>query len=540
MITTPKWWQTGIIYQIYPRSFMDANGDGIGDLAGVLQRLDYLRWLGVDAIWFSPIFPSPMKDFGYDVADYVNIHPDFGTMADFDRLLEEAQSYGIKIILDLVPNHTSDQHAWFAEARSSTDNPKRDWYIWRDPNPDGSPPNNWQSAFGGSAWELDAASGQYYLHSFLKEQPDLNWRNPAVKAAIFDVIRFWLGKGVAGFRVDVIDLLYKDAAFRDNPIVDGVMQSRYSSYQPEVHDVIGEMRAVFDEFPNSVFIGETNYDADLATLAKHYGDNDQLMLPFNFQPISMTRGQVPSAEAFQAHINAYDSALGRDQQPNWVLGNHDMPRLASRVGPLARAFALLQMTLRGTPFIYYGEELGMEDVNIPAAQQQDPFGIRVPGQSRDPARTPMQWDSSANAGFSASGVKAWLPLAPDHAKRNVALGESDVHSMLTFYQRLFTLRRSLSALNQGLYYPIPNPPTGIIAYVRQYNDQRLVVAVNFTDEERDINVTGFQSGHVILSTRLDRDELADLNHLQLHPYEGVLIEIPAGTQAVARVEIQEL
>lgn len=547
-----KWWQSGVIYQIYPRSFKDSNGDGIGDLRGVMQKLDYLKWLGVDAIWFSPTFPSPMKDFGYDVSDYRGVHPDFGTMADFDALLEAANALGIKIILDLVPNHSSDQHAWFLESRASRDNPKRDWYIWKDPKPDGSEPNNWQAFFGGSAWEYDAHTGQYYLHSFLKEQPDLNWQNPEVKAAIFDVIRFWLAKGVAGFRVDVIDFTIKNWDFPDeppNPDYDPAVNIPrdqflhiYSAFQDGVHPLIKEMREVFEEFPDKVFIGEVNYGATLNELIRYYGENaDGLMLPFNFAPIEMTRyNRTPTAEQLRDYINRYDAATGSQRQPNWVFGNHDMPRVGSRVGlEKMRLYAMMQLTLRGTPFIYYGEELGMLDVPIPDDQLQDPFGINVPGQTRDPERTPMQWDASPNAGFSAADVKTWLPVASDYQTVNVATQQQDETSMLALYQQMLSLRRSLSALNQGLYYPINDTPEGILAYSRQYNDQRLLVVLNFTADAREVALKGYAQGHVILSTLLDRDEDTPLSPLKLRPYEGVIIEIPAGTQAIPRVVLDE-
>jgi alpha-glucosidase len=551
MTVNPKWWQTGVIYQIYPRSFMDSNNDGIGDLPGVMSKLDYLQWLGVDAIWFSPTFPSPMADFGYDVADYRDVHPDFGTLDDFDRLLAAAKERGIGIVLDLVPNHTSSQHEWFLESRSSRENPKRDWYIWKDPKPDGSPPNNWLSFFGGSAWEFDDTTGQYYLHNFLKEQPDLNWRNPEVKAAMFDAIRFWLKKGVAGFRVDVIDVMLKDEQFRDNPPDPNFNPATdpsqtqflhvYNGYQDEVHDLIREMRSVFEEFEDRVFIGEIGYGISIEKAVSYHGKNhDELLLPFNFEPVEMTRyGSVPTAEALQAYINAYDAAVGVDNQPNWVWGNHDMPRVASRVGERRRLFAMMQLTLRGTPFIYYGEELGMENVDIPPEKEQDPFGINIPGQGRDHCRTPMQWSAEPNAGFTAPDVEPWLPLAPDYETVNVERQRTDGHSMLTLYHKLLMLRRSMTALNHGLYYPIPNPPEGLIAYARQFNDQRLVIVLNFTDEKREVSIAGHRNGHVILSTALDRDEDADLTALALRPYEGVIVEIPAGTQSVPRVQIAE-
>ncbi|MGN6376577.1 MAG: alpha-amylase family glycosyl hydrolase, partial [Sphingomonas sp.] len=357
-----RWWQTGTIYQVYPRSFQDSDGDGVGDLQGIRRRLPYLRDLGVDAVWLSPIFPSPMADFGYDVADYTGIAPLFGTMGDFDQLLGEAHDHGLKLLLDLVPNHSSDRHPWFQESRSSRDNPKRDWYIWRDPAPDGGPPNNWRSFFGGSAWEWDEATGQYYLHLFLKEQPDLNWRNPAVAHAIHDAMRFWFAKGVDGFRIDVLWLLIKDAQFRDNPPnpdwqpgmpdIDRLLQL-HSADQPEMHDVVRGLRAVAEEFGDRLLIGEIYLPLD--KLMTYYGPAGQgVQLPFNFQLL-----RTPwQADAIRRAVADYEAALPQDGWPNWVLSNHDQPRLAARIGEdQARIAAMLLLTLRGTPTMYYGDEI---------------------------------------------------------------------------------------------------------------------------------------------------------------------------------------
>jgi alpha-glucosidase len=544
------WWQTGVIYQIYPRSFMDSNSDGIGDLNGITSRLDHLEWLGVDAIWLSPMYPSPWKDGGYDVADYTNVHPDFGTLDDFDRLIREADAHNIRVILDLVPNHTSDQHQWFIESRSSRDNPKADWYIWRDPKPDGSPPNNWTAFFADeSSWEYDETRGQYYLHSFLKEQPDLNWRNPEVRAAMYDSIRFWLDRGVGGFRVDVIDIMLKDAELRDdppNPDYDpevNIPRDRtlhiHSAYLDEVHEIIREMRQVIDEYEDRVFIGELTYEITLDKYVSYFGpNNDELMIPFNFKPLEMTLwGKTATAEQLQAYINRFEAALGPGRQGNWVFGNHDVPRLASRVGPQARAYAMLMLTLRGTPFIFQGEEIGMTNVDVPPEKMQDPFGINVPGMGRDICRTPVQWDATPTVGFTDPDVQPWLPVGDNIDTINVEAQRDDPTSMLTLYRRLIELRRALTALNQGLFYPINDLPPGIIAYSRQFNDQRFVIVLNFTEDAREMSVTGFEVGHVILSTLLDRDENSDLTALTLRPYEGVLIEIPAGTQAMPRIEI---
>nr|MDQ2998759.1 alpha-amylase family glycosyl hydrolase [Chloroflexota bacterium] len=369
MIENPLWWQRGIIYQIYPRSFMDSNGDGVGDLPGIVGKLDYLAALGVDAIWLSPIYPSPMADFGYDVADYTGIHPLFGTLADFDTLLAESHARGLKVMLDFVPNHSSDEHPWFIESRASRDNPKRDWYIWRDPAPGGGPPNNWLSFFGGGAWEWDAPTGQYYLHLFHTKQPDLNWRNPAVQSAMLDALHFWLDRGVDGFRVDVIWLMIKDDQFRDNPLNPDYVagqpplmsqQPLYNADRPEVHDIIGMLRQLLDQYDQRMMVGEIYLPIE--RLMAYYGVSGAgTHLPFNFQLI-----QLPwNARVLDAAIAAYEAALPADGWPNWVLGNHDQHRIASRVGAAqARVAAMLLLTLRGTPTMYNGDELGMHDVDI--------------------------------------------------------------------------------------------------------------------------------------------------------------------------------
>nr|PZN31071.1 MAG: alpha-amylase [Chloroflexota bacterium] len=377
MESTPHlWWQRGVIYQIYPRSFQDSNGDGVGDLRGILQRLDYLAWLGVDAIWLSPIYPSPMADFGYDVADYCDIHPLFGNLEDFDRLVAEAHARGLKVILDYVPNHTSSQHPWFLESRSSRESPKRDWYIWRDPAPDGGPPNNWLAFFGGPAWTWDEATGQYYLHSFLPEQPDLNWRNPEVQRAMLDALRFWLDRGVDGFRVDVIWLMIKDDQFRDNPPNPDYRPDQppiasllpvYNADRPEVLDIIRMMRRTLDAYDERMMVGEIYLPID--RLMAYYGQNgDGCHLPFNFQLILLPW----QAEKIKAAVDSYEQALPPGGWPNWVLGNHDQPRVATRAGQSqVGVAAMLLLTLRGTPTIYYGDEIGMHNVDIPPEQFQD-------------------------------------------------------------------------------------------------------------------------------------------------------------------------
>ena len=452
------WWHKDIIYQIYPRSFQDSNGDGIGDLQGIIQRLDHLRWLGIGAVWISPIYPSPMADFGYDISDYTNIHPMFGSLEDFDRLVTEIHSRDMKLILDLVPNHSSDQHPWFLESRSSRDNPKRDWYIWKDPKPNGECPNNWLSVFGGKAWEWDEETGQFYYHAFLKEQPDLNWRNPEVQEAMFDVMRFWLDRGVDGFRVDVMWHMIKDDQFRDNPPNPDYQQHMstyeqlipvYSTDQPEVHKIIRKMRKLLDSYEERMMIGEIYLP--ISKLMRYYGtDNKGANLPFNFQLLT----RPWDAPQIAAAIDEYEGALPEKGWPNWVLGNHDHPRITSRIGlQQAMVAAVLLLTLRGTPTIYYGEEIGMRDVPIPFDQIQDPQGLNMPGKnlSRDPARTPMLWSNDRNAGFSYK--KPWLPVDKDFPRVNVQAQKYDPHSMLSLYRRLIKLRQKEPSLIVGRYTP---------------------------------------------------------------------------------------
>jgi alpha-glucosidase len=526
------WWQRGTVYQIYPRSFMDSNGDGVGDLPGIVSRLDYLRWLGVDAVWISPIYPSPMKDFGYDVADYVAVNPLFGTMDDFDRLVREAHARELRVILDFVPNHTSDEHAWFRESRSSRTNPKRDWYIWRDPAPGGGPPNNWLSCFGGSGWELDAASGQYYYHAFLKEQPDLNWRNPEVVEAMLGVLRFWLERGVDGFRVDVLWHLVKDEHFNDNPRNEGWRETDnpydqlvplHNTDRPEVHDIIRRMRALFDEFEDRVIIGEIYLPVE--RLVQYYGpDLTGAHLPFNFQLINARW----DARHIARLIAEYEGALPAGGWPNWVLGNHDQHRIATRVGRAqARVAAMMLLTLRGTPTLYYGDEIGMRDVPIPPDKVQDPFEKNVPGLGlgRDPERTPMQWSAGPRAGFTTG--EPWLPVADDYREVNVERQRGDPASMLTLYQRLIALRRGEAALEVGRFEAVECEGE-VLAYVRRGREEEsaFLVALNFSPAPQSVRLHGFH-GRIALSTHMDRVGEAASNALELRADEGVVVRLEA-------------
>jgi alpha-glucosidase len=531
---TALWWQKGVIYQIYPRSFQDTNGDGIGDLRGIEQRLDYLANLGVDAIWISPIYPSPMADFGYDIADYCGVDPRFGTLADFDDLLAQAHVRGLKVLLDFVPNHTSGHHPWFVESRSSRDNPKRDWYIWRDPAPGGGPPNNWISDFGGSAWERDETTDQYYYHAFLKEQVDLNWRNPAVKAAMCDAMRFWFDRGVDGFRVDVLWHMVKAADFPDNPPnpayepamgdMHRVLQL-HSTDQPEVHGIAADMRAIADEYGakgggGRVLIGEIYLPVD--RLMDYYGrERPEVHLPFNFQLIDAPW----EARSLAALIASYEAALPPGGWPNWVLGNHDRPRVATkRRQAQARVAAMLLLTLRGAPTLYYGDELGLSDVAIPPAWVQDPRELREPGLGlgRDPARTPMPWDGSENAGFTTASP--WLPLNADWPTRNVARMGEDPQSILTLYRRLLTVRRAHLALSIG-DFALLDAEGDILAYERRCGAQRLIVALNLRGQSHRLKLPDWASNcRTILSTVADA-ALAEDGALPLQADEGVIISV---------------
>ncbi len=540
--SSSRWWQRGVVYQIYPRSFLDSNADGIGDLPGIIQKLDYLNdgtenSLGVDAIWLSPFQRSPMADFGYDVSDYTDVDPLFGTLADFDRLVAEAHKRGMKVIIDYVPNHTSDQHAWFLESRSSRDNPKRDWYIWRDSKPDGSPPNNWGSFFGGPAWTFDPHTGQYYLHQFVKEQPELNWRNPEVRKAMLDVLRFWMERGVDGFRMDVIGLIIKDAALRDNPPnpdarpnlpendIHGRQIHVYTEDQDEVHEIIKDIRRLLDSYSrpgegaDRVGIGELWGPMD--RWVRYYGEKgDELHLPFNFRLM----WQPWSAQAMRASVDEMEAALPPTAWPNYVLGNHDQARLATRFGgrEQARLAGMMLLTLRGTPTVYYGDELGLENGVIPPEKIQDPQGINLGAErTRDVARTPMQWDAGPNSGFST--VEPWLPVSADSTARNVAVESADPASMLSFYRKLFWLRRGSPALREGSYLPF-DVEGDCFVYLRESEGERKLVALNFASSHSTVALDLERKGNLVLSTHMDREGEVSLSCIKLRPYEGVIID----------------
>jgi alpha-glucosidase len=554
------WWQTGIIYQIYPRSFQDSNGDGVGDLNGIRRRLNYVHSLAVDAIWISPIFPSPMHDFGYDVADYCDIHPLFGTLGDFDRLLAEAHARELRVILDLVPNHTSDEHVWFVESRLSRDNPKRDYYIWADPAPgDGPPetrlPNNWQTHFGGPAWTYDATTGQFYMHQFHRRQPELNYRHPDVLPAMLDNMRFWLNRGVDGFRVDVIWLMLKDEQLRDEPPNPHAppdarpfdrLDHIFTADVEGIHDIVRAMRAVLDEYDERMMVGEIYLPLD--KLMTYYGDGDECHMPFNFNLINLPW----DSRLIGNYIRDYEAALPPGGWPNWVLGNHDQHRIATRVrketgffetNPVsndlldpARTAQMLLLTLRGTPTCYYGDEIGMEDVPIPFEECMDPAALQQPELfekwGRDPERTPMQWDNSPYGGFTESTATPWLPLAEDYTTRNVAAQDGDPASMLTFFRRLAALRRAEPALHRGDYKAVDLGAADVLAYRRTKpgNDGFLMV-LNFAAQEHTLNLhaaLGGRSAMIELSTDLARFGPIETGKFVLAGNEGVVIRISHG------------
>lgn len=521
-----RWWEKGVIYQIYPRSFQDSNGDGLGDLGGIEARLDYVASLGVDAIWLSPIFPSPMADFGYDVADYCGIEPAFGDFAAFESLIAAVHGRGLKLLLDFVPNHTSDCHAWFVESRSSRDNPKRDWYIWRDAAPDGGPPNNWISDFGGSSWEWDEATGQYYLHAFLKEQPDLNWRNPQVRKAMADVLRFWLDRGVDGFRIDVLWHIVKHEALPDNPLNpdwtpeiterDRLLQ-QYSTDQPEAHAISADMRALADSYGDRVLVGEIFLPNERH--ARWYGtpEKPQVHLPFNFQLVESRW----DAAHLRGVIEAYEASLPSFGWPNWVIGSHDAPRIAARVGEAqARVAAMLLLTLRGTPTLYQGDEIGIGKVTIPANRIRDPQHLRQPTLDigRDRSRTPMPWDTTPNAGFSTA--EPWLPVNDDWRDRNVAAQEANPGSMLNFYRLLLALRRKHEALSIGSFRMLEGG-RDVLCYLREHGAETLAVILNLSSGLRHCEIEGCGVVDGVLASTLPAREFDG----SLLPDEGLILRL---------------
>jgi alpha-glucosidase len=521
-----RWWKEGVLYQIYPRSYADSNGDGVGDLRGIIERLDHLAWLGVDGVWLSPITVSPDADWGYDVADYTGVQPVLGTLDDVDALIAAANEQKIKVLLDLVPNHTSIEHPWFVESRSSRDNPKRDWYVWADPNPDGSPPNNWTSGFTGSAWTIDEQTGQYYLHNFLPEQADLNWWNDEVRDEFDRILRFWFNRGIAGFRIDVVHMIVKDQLLRDNPPADDddhfmvrVTGQRhvYNSNRPEVHDVLRRWRSIADSYdPPRILVGETHVFTQ-EELASFYGKgNDELHLAFNFL---LLHSRFQPA-ALRAAVEGELALLPADAWPVWTGGNHDMYRFPSRWcdGDPAKARCALMMllTLPGTAFLYYGDELGMPDTDVPKERLEDPVGKRLhPVYGRDPERTPMPWSPATGAGFTAPVVEPWLPFG-DHATCNVEDQRRDPDSMLSLCRDLIGLRAAMPDLRAGAYARLA-ADGGLWAWRR---GERVVVALNLGDDPARLALA---NGMVRIGTRRERDGERVDGSLALGPWEGAIV-----------------
>jgi alpha-glucosidase len=536
---SPPWWQRAIIYQIYPLSFQDSTGDGKGDLGGILSRMDYLTSLGIDAVWLGPIYPSPMADFGYDITDFTAVDPVFGSLLDLDRLIEALHVRGIRFILDFVPNHTSDMHPWFRESRSSRQSPKRDWYVWSDPSPHGGPPNNWLSRFGGSAWEWDPNTGQYYYHAFLKEQPDLNWRNPQVRAAMADVLRFWLRRGVDGFRVDAAAVLAEDVWLRDeppNPDADERtppperFKRVYTDCRPEVLAWLADLRAVVDEFPDRLLLGEV--DTSPERVCQFYGDGESpiIHLPLNYRLLDTPW----NARRIAAMVEEYLNSVPKHGWPNWVIGSHDKKRIASNLGSERAAIAaLLLFTLPGTPIFYAGDELGMRGGSTNSEQILDPFERQVPGYglNRDPERTPMQWDGSANAGFTTG--TPWLPIACDHLLHNFTLEHLNPGSMLNLYRRLIALRHEQPALRQGDYGTVL-VSDDVFAYCRSDERQQVLIVLNLSSRAQHYDLPGTGAGHVLLSTQLGRAADTVNDEIDLGANEGVIIAV-AGNGGSASV-----
>jgi alpha-glucosidase len=531
--TSDPWWKHALVYEIYPRSFQDSNGDGVGDLNGITSRLDYLKDLGVDAIWLSPIYPSPQVDFGYDISDYEQVDPQYGTLANFDRLEAESQKRGIRIIMDMVMNHTSDKHPWFIGSASSKTNPKRDWYVWRDgtaPGP-GHPPNNWQSIFGHSAWQYDAKTGQYYYHKFYAQQPDLNWRNPEVQKAMFDSVRFWLDRGVAGFRLDAIPTLFEDPDLHDEKVLPGTnaygdpnLDDARTNNLPEVHDVLRELRKLTDSYAGDrVLIGET-YLNNIHQLEEMYGlKQDQLQLPMDMQVGFINKLDV---RLFRSRIQDAESELPAGDQPLFVFDNHDNPRSIDRYGDgkhnlaIARIVAAMLFTTRATAMMYYGEELGMVTSTPQRVEDvKDPIGVTgwPKEKGRDGERTPMQWDAGKNAAFSTA-AKTWLPVANDYKTVNVKVEESEKASLLNWYKFLIAERRKNPALRDGGLTMLNTDNTNVLTYVRK-GTPNVIVALNFSAQPQTLSVDWKATEVWTLLTDADSlKETKSLTNLTLPPF----------------------
>ena len=521
-------WGKRIVYQIYPRSFKDSNGDGIGDLNGIAEKLDYLKDLGIDAIWLSPIYCSPMRDFGYDISDYYDIDPIFGTLADFDNLIKKAHDLNIKVLMDFVPNHTSFEHPWFKESRSAKDNPKRNWYIWRPPKKNGDAPNNWLSHFGGTAWEFDKKTREYYLHTFDVSQPDLNWRNPQVVKEILKVMRYWMKRGVDGFRVDVAYFLFKDPFFRDEPYNPTYLPEQniqydsllhiYTNALPETLNMLKILNKVINEFEDRFMVCEIyTFLHEIVNLYKIVDHHS--FAPFNFSFISLPW----KAQEQKKFIDQFDELVGHDYFPTYVLGNHDQPRISTRLGrDSARTATLLQLTLRGIPFIYYGEELGMKNVEIPEEKTKDPMAVNMKQLNfgRDPERTPMQWDNSQFGGFS--NVEPWLPLEKDFKRKNVVSETKDSQSFLNLYKAIIHLRKKRASLREGKLIPLTLKNQQMLGFMRQKGKEKTLILTNFSQAEQKVELP--QGGWTtILSTKMDIEDRKEKLTVNLRPSEGIML-----------------
>ncbi len=539
---TDKWWEHAVIYELYPRSFQDSDGDGVGDIKGIASRLDYLKDLGIDAIWITPMYPSPGIDYGYDISDYTAIDPEYGTMADFDHLLAEARKRNIRVIMDYVINHTSDQNAWFKESRSSRTNPKRDWYIWRDGKGPGEPPNNWQSWFGHSAWTLDPKTNQYYYHYFYKEQPDLNWRNPEVKKAMAGVLEFWMKKGVSGFRIDAVSRLFEDPELHDDPYLPGTnaygdrnIEHKYTDNYPEVHDVLKELRRVVDKYPGDpVLITEAD-EPNVEELTKLYGNGDEVQLPMDFQIADVNK---LSATRFRQLFNEIENNSAHGQ-PEFFFSNHDQPRQWDRYGDgvhndqIAKLMAVLLLTTRGTPQMYYGEELGMRTTDPARIEDvHDPIGkLGWPTEKgRDGERTPMQWNSSPNAGFTTS-TTPWLKVPPSAATYNVETETKDPDSVFNAYKRLLALRKSNPALRDGSYEAVNKDDPDVFSFVRKGGTSTVLVALNMSNHAKTVSfqlakkaVKGPSAAVLFSSPRLSAGVL-ELDRVELPPFGAVVAAV---------------
>ena len=537
-VVSDPWYRRATLYHLYPLSFADSNGDGFGDIRGIINHLDYLNnggtdSLGVSALWLSPVYLSPMADWGYDVADHKSIDPKFGTMADFDELLRELHARGMKLLMDFVPNHTSNLHVWFLDSSSGKQNPKRDWYIWADPAQDGGPPNNWLSYFGGPAWSFDTLSGQYYLHTFLKEQPDLNWRNHAVREAMLGVLRFWLNKGIDGFRTDAVLGIIKDSQLRDDPVNPDYLEGEsdpadkflriHSAGQTELSSVIDSFCDVLAEKESAFLLSEAYLNIPGMHQMYLACQRHPVHAPFNFNLM----GLEWSAKIFKGFIDEYEASLGKNDWPNYVLGNHDRNRLVSRVGPRrARLLALLQMTLRGLPVVYYGEELGLPDTPVRHSQSRDPWTVQVGKRrlSRDPERTPLPWNSENGAGFTTG--TPWLPVGPAAATLNVANEQMDPQSSLRLYQHLIHMRAQSPALIEGDYRSVECGNDHIYAFIRETQAQRFLMVLNFESEPATAVLHGKVGRFVAGTHAVEGDgELATAGDLALEAYEGRVYEL---------------